>query len=74
MILNAMKLPKIYNLDIVKMLRSCPIGPLYAAICRLRDWAYAEVNHLYPAPENALLAGILLGIDSDLPNSLAHAF
>jgi competence protein ComEC len=49
-------------------------SPLSAAIYRLRDWAYAEVNHLYPEPEGALLSGILLGIDSDLPDALAQAF
>jgi competence protein ComEC len=49
-------------------------SPVTATIYRLRDWAYAEVNHLYPAPEGALLSGILLGIDSDLPDPLARAF
>jgi competence protein ComEC len=49
-------------------------NPLTAAIYRVRDWAYAEVNHLYPAPEGPLLSGILLGIDGDLPDSLARAF
>ncbi len=49
-------------------------SPLKAVIYRLRDWAYAEVNHLYPAPESALLSGILLGIDSDMPDELAQAF
>lgn len=49
-------------------------NPLYAAIYRLRDWAYVEINHLYPAPESALLSGILLGLDGDLPDALAQAY
>ena len=49
-------------------------NPLIAAIYRLRDWSYREVYHLFPAPEAPLLAGILLGIDSDMPDSLADAF
>lgn len=49
-------------------------SPIAAAIYRLRDWAYAEVNHLYPAPEGPLLSGILLGMDGDMPDALAQAF
>lgn len=49
-------------------------SPILAAIYRLRDWAYAEIYHLFPAPEAPLLAGILLGLDHDLPPALADAF
>jgi competence protein ComEC len=49
-------------------------SPILAAIYRLRDWAYAEIYHLFPAPEAPLLAGILLGLDNDLPPALENAF
>lgn len=49
-------------------------SPILAAIYRLRDWAYEEIYHLFPAPEAPLLAGILLGLDNDLPPALADAF
>ncbi len=49
-------------------------NPLMAEIYHLRDWANAEIYHLYPAPEAPLLAGILLGNDNDLPEDLARAF
>jgi competence protein ComEC len=58
----------------VHLLQSGVGNPLLAAIYRLRDWAYAEVFHLYPAPEAPLLAGILLGVDSEMPDRLAQAF
>jgi competence protein ComEC len=40
----------------------------------LRERAYRLVNRYYPAPESALLAGILLGLDQDLPEGLAQAY
>ena len=49
-------------------------SPLMAAIYRVRDWAHAEVYHLFPVPEAPLLAGILLGIESGMPDSLSRAF
>lgn len=49
-------------------------SPVMAAIYRFRDWAYNEVYHLFPAPEAPLLAGILLGIDTDMPPALTRAF
>lgn len=49
-------------------------SPLMAAIYRVRDWALAEVFHLFPAPEAPLLAGILLGVESGMPDSLSRAF
>lgn len=47
---------------------------LLTAIYRVRDWAFAEVSHLFPAPEGPLLAGILLGIETDMPDALTRAF
>jgi competence protein ComEC len=47
---------------------------LLAAIYRLRDLAYAKIYDLFPAPEAPLLAGILLGIESDLTPAFQRAF
>lgn len=49
-------------------------SPILATIYRARAWAYAEIFQLYPAPESALLSGILIGIDNDLPESLVRAY
>lgn len=67
-ILSHLTYPRIRRLD------SGAGNPILTAIYRLRDWAYAEIYHLFPAPEAPLLAGILLGIESDLPESLEIAF
>ncbi len=49
-------------------------NPLLAAIYELRERAYRVIYILFPSPEAPLLAGILLGIESDLPASLVTAF
>jgi len=49
-------------------------SPLLAAIYRLRQRAYAVLYRIFPAPEAPLLAGILLGLDNDLPDDLSRAF
>ncbi len=49
-------------------------SPVMAAIYRFRDWAYEEIYHLFPAPEAPLLAGILLGIETDMSPALTRAF
>ncbi len=41
---------------------------------RLRQQAYDFINRSIPQPEAALLAGILLGLDDDIPPSLMEAF
>jgi len=56
-----------------------PIGtgagsPLMAAIFRLREQAYATINRIFPFPEAALLSGVLLGLDKDLPDTIVSAF
>lgn len=48
--------------------------PLLSAIYALRQRAYAVIERLYPQPEAGLLAGILLGIESDIPADLDQAF
>ncbi len=47
---------------------------LMQAIYSLRRYAYQTLNRIYPQPEAALLAGILLGLERDLPIGLARAF
>jgi competence protein ComEC len=49
-------------------------NPVLRGVYAVRDWAYGQVMHLYPAPEAPLLAGILLGIENDLPEALSRAF
>lgn len=44
------------------------------AIFRVLERAKLVVNSLFPAPENALLAGILLGDDSGMPKELKDAY
>lgn len=45
-----------------------------AWLIRFREKAWETIFEIYPQPESGLLAGILLGIDSDLPSSLAQAY
>jgi competence protein ComEC len=40
----------------------------------LRDRAYAFINRSLPQPEASLLAGILLGIETDIPANVEDAF
>lgn len=49
-------------------------NPFWAFLYRLRASLYREVNALFPQPEAALLNGILLGIESDIPADLQQAF
>lgn len=49
-------------------------SPLMSVIYDLRYHAYNTLNCIFPQPEAALLAGILLGLERDLPAKLAHAF
>lgn len=47
---------------------------LLRAIYRLRNRALEVTYHLFPSPEAPLLAGILLGIETGMPEALARAF
>ncbi len=49
-------------------------NPLWDFLYRLRASLYKEVNALFPQPEAALLNGILLGIESDIPADIQQAF
>ncbi|NUM43994.1 MAG: ComEC/Rec2 family competence protein [Anaerolineales bacterium] len=48
--------------------------PIMGAIFALKTKAHETLRHLYPDPEAALLAGILLGIESGIPADLDQAF
>jgi len=49
-------------------------SPLMAGIYRLREHAYRTINRIFPQPEAALLSGVLLGLERDLPESTETAF
>jgi competence protein ComEC len=49
-------------------------SPLLSAIYQLRGQAFDKLYQLFPWPEAPLLAGILLGIESDLPDPMKRAF
>ncbi|HPL28708.1 MAG TPA: DNA internalization-related competence protein ComEC/Rec2 [Anaerolineae bacterium] len=49
-------------------------SPIQAAFIALADRAEAEVAALWPAPESALMAGILLGREQGIPEPLLAAF
>lgn len=49
-------------------------SPLPLAIYDLRRRAHRMIHALFPDPEAALLAGILLGIETGIPEDLLHAF
>jgi competence protein ComEC len=49
-------------------------NPLLGAIFNLRQHAYVLIKRMFPQPESALLSGILLGLDNDIPADLERAF
>ncbi len=49
-------------------------SPLISALYSLRLRGYSVINRILPQPQAALLAGILLGLDQDLPEDLTLAF
>ena len=49
-------------------------NPIMEALYGLRMQAYQVINQILPQPEAALLNGILLGLDNDLPVSLTQAY
>ncbi len=49
-------------------------NPIMEALYSLRMQAYQVINQILPQPEAALLNGILLGLDNDLPASLTQAY
>jgi len=67
-ILSTMELPQINRL------KTGAGSPLMTAVYRFQQFAYQTDNQLFPQPDAALLNGILLGLDQDLPQSLSDAF
>lgn len=49
-------------------------NPLLAALYALRQRALETIYRIYPDPEASLLAGILLGIETGIPQSVQEAF
>jgi len=58
----------------IRRLDSGQGSPVLAWIYSLQDRALEQVDRLYPPPESALLAGILLGDDNAIPDSVQQAF
>ncbi|MDR3576731.1 MAG: ComEC/Rec2 family competence protein [Anaerolineaceae bacterium] len=67
-ILSTMELPQIVRT------KTGAGSAFMAAVYHFQQYAYQIVNQLFPQPDAALLNGILLGLDQDLPQSLSDAF
>ncbi|TFH34847.1 MAG: DUF4131 domain-containing protein [Anaerolineales bacterium] len=50
------------------------VNPLMELLHRIRQRALIEIQRLFPYPEAPLLAGILLGIESRIPEDLVQAY
>lgn len=57
-----------------RILESGRGNPMLSAIYGLRERSYQVIQELFPQPESGLLAGILLGIESDLTPDIKDAF
>jgi competence protein ComEC len=60
--------------DCIVVLQHGSGNPVLALIYSFREHALEIVHRLMPDPEAALLAGILLGIESGIPDALQRAF
>ena len=49
-------------------------NPFWAAVYNLKSKALATIYQLWPDPEASLFAGILLGVETGIPKSVAQAF
>jgi competence protein ComEC len=58
----------------IKVMAKDAGSPLLGSIYALREQAYIALNRSIPQPEASLLAGILLGIESDMAEDLKDAF
>jgi competence protein ComEC len=58
----------------IKVMAKDAGSPLLGSIYALRERAYIALNRSIPQPEASLLAGILLGIESDMAEDLKDAF
>ena len=50
------------------------VNPLMRILHQIRQHALVEIQRLFPYPEAPLLAGILLGIESRIPEELTQAY
>ena len=57
-----------------RLLQHAAGNPIMAALDALRRHAYRVINQILPQPEAALLNGILLGLDNDMPDALTTAY
>ncbi len=64
----------IYYPQSVRLVGSHPVNPIRLWLENQRQIARSTIFELFPQPESGLLAGILLGLDNDLPESLAQAY
>ncbi len=58
----------------VKILARDQGDPFFTALYAFRDRAHRTIQTIFPEPAAALLAGILLGIESGIPRSVQDAF
>ncbi|MCC7448961.1 MAG: ComEC/Rec2 family competence protein [Anaerolineae bacterium] len=58
----------------IKVLAHDQGSPIRAALFDLRHRSHHLINRLLPSPQSALLAGILLGRDEDMPPDVSEAF
>jgi competence protein ComEC len=57
-----------------RILRPNQGNPVLARIYRFKDRALGAVYRIFPDPEASLLAGILLGVETGIPQSVQDAF
>ncbi|HTX78671.1 MAG TPA: ComEC/Rec2 family competence protein, partial [Longilinea sp.] len=62
------------EVDQVRLLESNHGNLFWSLLYKLRQSAYSVIDRTVPQPEAALMSGILLGIDKDLPDDLTNAF
>lgn len=52
----------------------CRVFDAGRLVFRFKEQALAAIGHIFPEPQASLLSGILLGVDSSIPESLQQAF
>jgi competence protein ComEC len=57
-----------------RLLQHAAGNPIVTALDALRMYSYRVINQILPQPEAALLNGILLGLDNDMPDDLTTAY
>ena len=62
------------ELPFVEVIAENKGNPIYHTIFKLKAHAQATIEQLIPAPQSALLTGILLGNDNNIPPELAEDF